>query len=68
VKAEDPSVSVTENCKLLKSTIVLYLNVIRELVTKVLINPINQTRTRHFHRAYHPTHGNIIHVVSMGDQ
>jgi hypothetical protein len=38
-----------------KSAIALYLHRLRELVTKVLINPIIRTRTRHFRRAYHPT-------------
>jgi hypothetical protein len=61
MKAEDPSPCVTVNCKLWKSTIALYLNPLRKLVTKVLINPIIRTRTRHFRHAYHPTRDHIYH-------
>jgi hypothetical protein len=32
---------------------------LRELVTKVLINPIIRTRTRHCRHVYHPTRDNI---------
>jgi hypothetical protein len=32
---------------------------LRELVTKMLINPIIRTRTRQFRHAYHPTRANI---------
>jgi hypothetical protein len=52
VKTENPSVCATVNWKLCKPEIALYclyLSVIkRECVTKVLINPIIRTRTRHF--------------------
>jgi hypothetical protein len=49
-------VFVIVNYNACKSVIALYLNVIkRQIVTKVLINPIIRTRTRHFRRAYHPT-------------
>jgi hypothetical protein len=44
-----------------KSVIALYLNVIKkEFVTKVLINPIIRTRTRHFRREYHPIRDNTL--------
>jgi hypothetical protein len=36
---------------------------LRELVTKVLINPIIRTRTRYFRHAYHPTRDNILCCV-----
>jgi hypothetical protein len=44
---------------------------LRELVTKVLINPIIRTRTRHFRRAYHPTRDIIVfsfytYIVTRG--
>jgi hypothetical protein len=32
---------------------------LRELVNKVLINPIIRTRTRQFRQPYHPTPGSI---------
>jgi hypothetical protein len=51
VEKENPSECVTVNWKACKSAIALYclyLSVIkRESVTKVLINPIIPTRTRH---------------------
>jgi hypothetical protein len=51
-----------------KSAIVLYLSVIkRECVTKVLLNPIIQTRTRHFRRVYHPTRDSISFIVNYLD-
>jgi hypothetical protein len=52
VEKEDPNACATVNWKVYKSAIALYclyLSVIkRECVTKVLINPIIRTRTRHF--------------------
>jgi hypothetical protein len=42
-----------------KSAIALYLMWSREIVTKVVINPIIRTRTCHFLLAYHPTRDNI---------
>jgi hypothetical protein len=35
----------------------------RGIVTKVLINPIILTRTRHLLRAYHPTRDNILFLI-----
>jgi hypothetical protein len=52
VKTNNPSACAMVNWKLCKSAIALYL---REYVTKVLINPIIRTRTRHFCHAYHVT-------------
>jgi hypothetical protein len=52
VKTEKPSACATVECKACKSVVALYclhLSVIKgECVTKVLINPIIRTRTRHF--------------------
>jgi hypothetical protein len=36
---------------------------LRELVSKVLINPIIWTRSRHSRHAYHPTRGIIIIII-----
>jgi hypothetical protein len=55
VKTEVPGSCETVNCKLCKSAIALYCVLLRELVTKILINSIIRTRTRHFCHAYHPT-------------
>jgi hypothetical protein len=61
VKAENPSACATVKCKLCKSAIALYLSVIkREVITKVLINPIIRSRDCHFRRACHPARDNII--------
>jgi hypothetical protein len=46
-----------------KSAIALCLNMIRELVTKVLINPIIRIRTRHSRHAYHPSRDNILNTL-----
>jgi hypothetical protein len=49
VETENSTACAAVEYKVCKSAIALYLNVIeREIVTKVLINPIIQTRTRHF--------------------
>jgi hypothetical protein len=60
------------NWKVCKSAIVLYclyLSVIkREDVTKVLINPIIRTRTRHSHHAYHPTRDILVSEVGGSDR
>jgi hypothetical protein len=52
VETENPSACATVGCKACKSAIALYclyLSVIkRECVTEMLINPISQTRIRHF--------------------
>jgi hypothetical protein len=54
-------------CKSAIALYCLYLSVIkRECVTKVLINPINRTGTRHSRHAYHPTRDNIL-KFDMGD-
>jgi hypothetical protein len=45
--------------RLCKSAIALYLNVIKEILTKVLINPIIRTGTRHFRHVCHPTRDSI---------
>jgi hypothetical protein len=58
VETGNPSSCATVDWKVCKSAIALYglyLNVIvSECITKMLINPIIQTRTHHFHRVYHP--------------
>jgi hypothetical protein len=63
VEAESPSACATVNCKVCRSAIdlyYLYFSVIkRECVTEVVINPIIQTKTRHFRCVYHPTRDNI---------
>jgi hypothetical protein len=64
VKTGNPSACVTVKWRLFKSAIALYLSMIKkELVTKVLINPIIRTRTRYFRHAYHPTCDNIIRTI-----
>jgi hypothetical protein len=60
VETENPSACATVNWKVSKSAIALYLSMIKELVTKVLINPIIRTRTRYFRQAYTPTRDNIV--------
>jgi hypothetical protein len=59
VKADDPSACVTVNCKVWKSTIALYLNVIKETCNRDANKSIIRTRTRHFRHAYHPTRDTI---------
>jgi hypothetical protein len=49
--ADDQSARIMMNCKLWKSAIALYLNVIKRTCNQVLINPIIRTRTCHFRRA-----------------
>jgi hypothetical protein len=47
---------VTVNYTKCRNSVSAALIVIKKkLVTKVLINPITRTRTRHFRHAYHPT-------------
>jgi hypothetical protein len=64
VKIENPSEFPAVNWKVCKSAIALYcLNVNvnkRECVTKVLINSIIRTRTRHSRNAQHLRSNNII--------
>jgi hypothetical protein len=55
VKTGNPS----GDWKVCNSAIALYLIVITEVVTTVIINPIIRTRTRYFRHAYHPTRDNI---------
>jgi hypothetical protein len=63
VKADNPSACVTVDCKLWKSTILLYLNVIKITRNQDVINSIIRTRTRHSRYAYHPTRDNIYMYV-----
>jgi hypothetical protein len=37
-----------------------------EVVTKVLINPIIRTRTRHLRRVYHTTRDSILYITERG--
>jgi hypothetical protein len=61
VETKNPSACATVNCQVWKSAIALYclylIVIKRECVTKVLINPIIRTRTRHFvtHTVLHVT-------------
>jgi hypothetical protein len=40
---------------------------LRDLITKVLINPIIRTRTPRFRRACHPTYDNLVSEVGGSD-
>jgi hypothetical protein len=68
VETENPNACATVNSKVFKSAIALYclyLSVIkRECVTEVLINSIIRSRTVHFRRMCHPTHDNIMLVMT----
>jgi hypothetical protein len=52
VKTNNTSACATVNYKVCKSAIALYWMWLRQIVTKVLINPIIRTGTRHFRRAW----------------
>jgi hypothetical protein len=59
VETENPSACATVNCKVCKSAIALYLNVIKR-TSNQSANPIIPTRNRHFSHVYHPTCDNIL--------
>jgi hypothetical protein len=61
-------VFVTVNCKMCKSAIALYCQYLSAIkVSKVLMYPIIQTRTRLISRVYHPTRDNmnLLRIVHM---